>query len=74
MRVAEFKHEEDGVHVKAKLSYDELAKIKEIKFDKTGVDIELVIPEEEFKQLVDEAKKWLISEVKKKIKSVIGLK
>jgi len=74
MRVAEFKHEEDGVHVKAKLSYDELTKIKEIKFDKAGIDVELVIPDEEFKQLVDEAKKWFLSEVGKKIKSFIGLK
>jgi len=74
MKVAEFKHEADGVHIKAHLTYDELTKIKEIKFDKAGVDVELIIPDEEFKQLVDEAKKWFLSEVGKKIKSIIGLK
>jgi len=74
MKVAEFKHEADGVHVKVHLTYDELIKIKEIKFDKVGIDAELIIPTEEFKQLVDEAKKWFLSEVGKKIKSLIGLK
>jgi len=74
LRVTEFKHDTDGVHVKAHLTYDELVKIKEIKFDKAGLDVELVIPEQEFKQIFDEAKKWVMSEVGKKIKSLIGLK
>jgi len=74
MKVAEFKHESDGVHVKAHLTYDELTKIKEIKFDKTGIHIELIVSEEEFKQIVDEAKKWLMSEIGKKLKSLLGLK
>jgi len=74
LRTGEFKHEADGIHVKVHLSYDELIKIKEIRCDKTGVDIELIISEEEFKQIVEDGKKWFMSEVGKKIKSFIGLK
>lgn len=74
MKVTEFEHKEDGVHIKAKLTYDELIKIKEFKFDKSGIDIEIIISEQEFQQIIDEGKKWLLSEVKKGVKKVFGLK